>query len=149
MKAVDAIKIMKDMMEAGNSQDYEKFASFFTDDCVYEDVPNGKVWHGMKEFIPFAKLLHAAGPDHKWELKSAFSDGNKIASETVWSVTFTHSSDPERPATGKHVSIRGVSITELRNGKICRNSDYYDALSLRQQLGLSPETPLLPETPSK
>ena len=138
--AIDAVKIMKDMMEAGNSQNYEKVASFFTNDCVYEDVPSGKVCHGIKEFINFGKMVHIDFPDHKWELTSAFSDGHRIASESVWSGTFTHSDDPKRPATGKHVTLRCVSITEIRNGKICRNSDYYDGLSMLQQLGGLPES---------
>ncbi len=133
--ATDAVKIMKDMMEAGNSQNYEKVASFFTDDCVYEDVPSGKVAHGIKEFIDMAKMVHVDFPDHKWELTSAFSDGRRIASESIWSGTFTHSNDPKRPATGKYASIRCVSITEIRNGKIYRYRDYYDGLSLAQQLG--------------
>ena len=136
--AADAVKIMRDMMEAANSQDYEKVASFFTDDCVYEDVPSGMVAHGIKEFINFGKMVHIDFPDHKWELTSAFSDGHRIASESVWSGTFTHSSDPQRPATGKNASVRCVSITEIRNGKIRRNSDYYDNLSMSQQLGLLP-----------
>lgn len=131
----DAIKIMRDMMAALESQDFEKAANFFTDDCIYEDVPSGKVCHGKKEFTDLAMMVRDEFPDRKLELKSAFSDGHNIASETLWSGTFTHSRNPERPATGKQVSIRYVTITELRDGKICRNSDYYDMLSVSKQLG--------------
>jgi steroid delta-isomerase-like uncharacterized protein len=131
----NAVKIMKEMMAALNSQNFEKASSFFTDDLVYEDVPSGMVFHGVKEFIDFARLVRIDFPDRKWEMKSSFSDGDKIATESVWSGTFTHSSNPERPATGKSVSLQCVSITELRNGKICRNRDYYDGLSFQQQLG--------------
>ena len=131
----DAVKIIEDMIAALNSWDLKKAASYFTDDCLYEDVPLGKVYHGKKEFIDFAMMVRDEFPDRKLELKSAFSDGNRIASETVWSGTFTHSRNPERPATGKQVSIRYVTITELRDGKICRSSDYYDMLSVSKQLG--------------
>jgi steroid delta-isomerase-like uncharacterized protein len=139
--ATNAIKIMKDMMAALNSKDYEKTASFFTDDCVYEDIPSGKVFHSAKDFIDFAKIVRKNFPDRKWELVSAFSDGHSIATESVWSGTFTHSDEPKMPATGKHVSIRCVSITETRNGKISRNRDYYDGLSFMQQLGVMPAPP--------
>lgn len=138
--ATDTIIIMKDMMAALNSQDFEKAASFFTDDCVYEDVLAGKVCHGAKEFIDMARLVRKHFPDRKWELTSAFSDGRRIASESVWRGTFTHSNDPKRPATGKHASVRIASITEIRNGKIYRQRDYYDGLSLSQQLGGLPGT---------
>jgi len=133
----DAVKIMKDMMAAMNSWDLEKAASFFTDDLVYEDVGSGMVFHGVREYLDFAEKVRAEFPDRKWEMKSAFSDGHNIATEAVWSGTFTQSViNPERPATGKYVSVRCVSITELRNGKICRNRDYADYLSFQRQLGV-------------
>jgi steroid delta-isomerase-like uncharacterized protein len=135
MKAAEAIKIMKDMIVAVNSWDFEKAATFFTDDLVYEDVPSGKVCHGVKEYIDFARMVRTEFPDRTWEFKSAFSDGQKIASETVWSGTLTHSNNPDRPATSRRVTMRCISMTELREGKICRNSDYYDMLSVSQQLG--------------
>jgi steroid delta-isomerase-like uncharacterized protein len=135
MKATDAVQIMKSMVAAVNSWDFEKAATFFTEDLVYEDVPSGKVCHGIKEYIDFAGMVRSQFPDRTWKLKSAFSDGHKIASETVWSGTFTHSNNPERPPTHRRVTIMCISITELRGGKICRNSDYYDILSVSQQLG--------------
>ncbi|OGO07390.1 MAG: hypothetical protein A2Y92_05465 [Chloroflexi bacterium RBG_13_57_8] len=137
--AVKAVEIFKNFVQAWNSEDYEKFASFFKDDLVYEDVPSGRVCNNIKELITFSKSLHVDFPDHKWEIISTFSDGNKIASETIWSGTFTHSTDPKVAVTGKHASARGVSITEILNGKIYRNRDYYDGLSLQQQLGMMPE----------
>jgi steroid delta-isomerase-like uncharacterized protein len=136
--ASDGVKIMKGMMVALDAQDFEKAAKFFADDCVYEDVPMGMITHSAKEFIGFARIVRGNFPDRKWEMTSAFSDGNKVATESVWSGTFTNSDDPKRPATGKHASVRVVSITEIRNGKICKNTDYYDGLSLSQQLGMGP-----------
>ena len=133
--AIDTVKIIEDMIAAMNSWDLDKVASYFTDDCLCEDVPSGKVCHGIKEYIDLAKMVREEFPDRSLELKSAFSDGHKIASESVWSGTFANSRNPERPATGKHVSVRYITITELRDGKICRNSDYYDMLSVSQQLG--------------
>jgi len=141
MKADDPIKIVKGLNDASNQEDYEKEASFLADDCVYEPVPGDGVFHGKKGFIDFAKRYHKSFPDHKWELKSVFSDGHRIAAEHVSTGTWTYSNDPKMPATGKHISYRGVSIIELCNGKIYRMTDYYDALSLWQQLGLIPEKP--------
>jgi ketosteroid isomerase-like protein len=40
--------------------------------------------------------------------------------------------------TGKQFSVRGVSIVTVKNGKISRNVDYYDAATLMKQLGLLP-----------
>jgi steroid delta-isomerase-like uncharacterized protein len=134
MKAADAIKVWKGLVAALETQDFEKIATFFTDDCEYEDIPIGKACHGVKEIIEMVKMVRRSFPDRSWKITSIFSDGNKIATEAVWSGTFKHSDDPKRPATGKRVSLRTVSITELRGGKIHRNRDYYNMLSMTQQL---------------
>jgi len=44
----------------------------------------------------------------------------------------------EIPATGKGFSIRGASVTELHNGKISRNTDYWNLATMMQQLGAMP-----------
>jgi steroid delta-isomerase-like uncharacterized protein len=138
MKPADAIIVVKDMLKAADAKDLEKIASYFTDDLVYEDVPEGGVIHGKKELINMIKMVLNDFPDRKIELVSAFSDGHKVASEAIWSGTFTHSSNPKRTATGKFVSLKYVSISELRDGKICKNSDYYDGLSMARQAGILP-----------
>jgi limonene-1,2-epoxide hydrolase len=40
--------------------------------------------------------------------------------------------------TGKPFSVRGVSIVEVRNGKINSISDYYDAATIMRQVGALP-----------
>ena len=139
MKPDEAIAVMKGMMAALEAQDFEKAATYFTEDLVYEDVPSGNLWRGVKEYIEVAKAVRRSFPDRSWKMKLAFSDGKNIATESVWSGTFTHSDDPEKPATGKYVSLKCISITELRDGKICRNRDFYDSLPFLQELGLLPE----------
>ena len=124
--ATDTAKVVKDFIEATNSDEVDKAAFFLTDDCVYEDVALGITCRGKKEFIAFFNSVHADFPDHKWELKSIFSAGDRVVFESVWSGTFTHSSNPERPATGKHVALKAATIMELRNGKISRVADYYN-----------------------
>ena len=76
----------------------------------------------------------------EFTLKSFFSAGGRTATE--WVMTGTHSGElPGIPATGKSFSVRGVSIADLREGKISRNTDYYNLVSFLQQVGLLPEAP--------
>jgi len=39
---------------------------------------------------------------------------------------------------GKRFSVRGVSVIDLRGGRISRNFDFYDAASIMRQIGLLP-----------
>jgi steroid delta-isomerase-like uncharacterized protein len=139
--ATDAEKVMKNNLAAWNSHDVEKILSFFADDCTYEDVALGVVNHGKKELKTFINSMFVDFPDVKLEGKSAFQSGDWAGGEWVMTGTFAHSSIPGMPATGKKFSIRGVSIQELRKGKISRNSDYWNRASFMQQVGLMPGSP--------
>jgi len=138
--ATNVETMMKNYYEGWNSHDVEKIISFFTAESVYEDVALGLVNRGKKEIKERIENMFVWSPDLKFETKSLFSTGDWIASE--WVMTGTDAGDePGRPATGKSFSIRGASVTELRKGKISRNSDYWNVVSFMQQVGLIPETP--------
>lgn len=128
--ATDVEKMLKDYTAAWNSYDVNKILPFFTDDCVYEDAALGVVNHGKKELTAFINSASTNTPDVKIELKSAFGAGDWAGSE--WVITGTYL------PTGKKFSIRGASITEMRKGKISRNTDYWNMAAFLRQVGLMP-----------
>jgi len=138
--ATNTEKLAKDLIAAINSQDVDKVLSFFTDDCVYEDVAVGKVNRGKQELKAFVTGWYVFSRDLKFELTSQFSAGDWGATE--WIMSGTHTGDVLGiPATNKKFSVRGVSISELRTGRIRRNSDYWNIASFLQQIGILPATP--------
>ncbi len=53
-----------------------------------------------------------------------------------WVATGTHTTDfPGMPATGRTFSIRGVTVVIRENGKIVRESIYYDMAEVKRQIG--------------
>jgi steroid delta-isomerase-like uncharacterized protein len=71
-------------------------------------------------------------------LTSTLVAGNRAAIE--WTGQGTHQGDmPGMPATNKRATFRGVSIMELQDGKIKRNTDYWDMATLMKQLGFIAE----------
>jgi steroid delta-isomerase-like uncharacterized protein len=132
--------MFEDYLAAWNSHDVEKIASFYTDDCVYEDVAMGVVNRGKEELKAFVRFSFAAFPDLKFERKPIFSAGDWSARE--WVMSGTHTGDiPGLPTTGKSFSIRGASISELHEGKIRQNTDYWNLASFLQQIGVMPAAP--------
>jgi steroid delta-isomerase-like uncharacterized protein len=122
---------------AWSSHDAEKVVALFTDDCVYEDVTFGVINHGKTELRAFAEGVFAGVPDFTVELTTRSAAGTSASME--WVMSGTHKGDfPGMPATGKGFSIRGVTVLELRDGKIRRNSDYWDAATVMRQVGLLP-----------
>ena len=132
----DIEKMIKNYIAAWNSHDAKKIASFFTEDGVHEDIAIGSVYHGRNELKAGLIPLFAACPDFKLEIKSLFSTTDFVAQEWVMTGTQTGALDGLGiPATGKSFSIQGASITKLRRGKIARNTDYWNLMSMLQQLG--------------
>ena len=123
----DTGKMMRDYLEAWNSHEVGMILSFFTEDCVYEDLALGTIANGKNELQNFVNRVFVALPDFSIELKSLFFSDEWVGYE--WVFTGTPSAPPPGntsppPDMGKKISIHGASITELYEGKIKRNRDY-------------------------
>jgi steroid delta-isomerase-like uncharacterized protein len=99
---------------AWSSHDAEKIASFFTEDCIFEDVCSGDSYSGQEALKKQANAVFTAIPDLQLKIVSLFSEGDWLGCEWIE----TGSKD------GKRFSVRGVSIVELEKGKIRRESIY-------------------------
>ena len=129
-------QFVKSFWTAWNSHDWEKTSPFYTDDCTMEDLPS-KICHGKQEIEAYYRYLFVGYPDLNFEPKRSFGNGDHIASE--WIMSGTHTGDTAKfKATGKKFSIQGVTILEINNGKIVRETDFWNMHSLLQQLGIVP-----------
>lgn len=76
----------------------------------------------------------AAVSDFQLKITNRVVRGNQVSAE--WVATGIHSGDlPGMPATGLPFTLRGVTVTIRQNGKITRESIYYDLEHLRFQIG--------------
>ena len=70
-------------------------------------------------------------------IKDVFGQGDKLVKH--WNFAGTHSGDFFGiPATGKKVSLDGVTLVRMSNGKIAEERDFFDNLEFMTQLGLMP-----------
>jgi steroid delta-isomerase-like uncharacterized protein len=126
-----------------STQDIERVLSLCTEECLYEDVPLGVVNRGKEELRAFGQQVFNAFPDFKIDLTTKIAAGDWAMLE--WTMSGTHQADlPGMPATGKSFSVRGATALELDDGRISRNSDYWDMATLLTQLGLMPSPPQEP-----
>jgi steroid delta-isomerase-like uncharacterized protein len=121
---------------AWNSHDPEKMLPLFTDDIFYEDVAFGEVSHGRAEVRKFALSEFEGVSDLELKLLRANIRGGHGTIEWIFSGT-----DKDVFKTGKKFSVRGVSVIDVREGKISRNLDFYDASTIMRQVGLLPTPP--------
>ena len=119
------------------SHNMDQLLSGYTDDVIYEDVPMGLVLHGKEELRAFATGFFNAFPDLKAIITTRVVDGNRGASE--WLFTGTQAGDmPNIPASNKKMDLRGASIYEFEGGKIKHKIDFWDLGTLLRQLGVTP-----------
>ncbi len=70
-------------------------------------------------------------------IKDVFGQGDKLVKH--WNFKGTHTGVFfGLPATGKTVSIDGVTLVRMENGKIAEERDFMDNLDFNTQLGLMP-----------
>ncbi len=127
-------KMLKDENAAWNTHDVNKIATFYTGDCIKEDIAVGKATRGKEEMKALISGAFTAMPDMNIELVTIFNCGNWAATEWTMSGSYSKSYPGFPSATGKKFSVRGATIMELRNGKISRISDYWNFASFLQQV---------------
>ncbi len=121
---------------AWNSHNPDKMLSLFTDDIFYEDVAFGEGSHGSGELRKFVASEFEAVPDLELKLLRASVHNGHGTIEWAFSGT-----DKGIYKTGKKFSVRGVSVIDMRDGKISRNLDFYDSATIMRQVGLLPTPP--------
>lgn len=91
---------------------------------------------GLKQWM--AASIRAF-PDQHWEIEDIMAEGDRVAIR--WSVTGTHQAEfMGIPATGKQVTVRGMTLDQIEDGKIKKSWGEWDTLGMLQQLGVIPET---------
>lgn len=129
---------MDEYLDAWNSHDAERVASFMADGAIYEDVALGQRMTGHDEIVAFVNNASADfSTDFRFETITAMSTDDWYALE--WTMSGTH--DRETPGLGmtnKSFSIRGASVGTLENGKIKLNRDYWNMADFLIQVGILP-----------
>src|SRR5215207_4526058 len=123
---------------AWNSHDSAQVAALLTPDGLYEDLAFGFVAHGTEEITDFAQGFFTAAPDLHIDLLAGFATAEWAAAE--WLFSGTDTGGVAGTPTGKRFEVRGATIFELQEGKARRNTDYYNASTVLEQLGRLPAT---------
>jgi steroid delta-isomerase-like uncharacterized protein len=90
---------------------------------------------GREGFKAQWRKWREAFPDLHFEVVDLVAEGDKIL--TRWLLTGTHQGEfLGIPATGKSISVAGMSLDRIENGLVVEGFDGWDALGMRQQLGV-------------
>ena len=123
-------------LEAFNTGDEAIVEETTAEDFVNHDPAAPDEAHGVEGAKQFIATYRAAFPDLHIEMDDCFSDGDLVGYR--WTSTGTNDGElMGMPATGKHVSITGITIDRVQDGKIVESWSQWDNAGLIQQLGLT------------
>jgi predicted ester cyclase len=84
------------------------------------------------------QTFHSAFSDFHTTVEDRIVAGDKVVER--WSATGTHQGEfLGIPATGNRVSVTGIDISRLAEGKIVEHWTEMDVMGMMQQLGAIPE----------
>jgi steroid delta-isomerase-like uncharacterized protein len=127
-------EIQRQMIEAWNRRDWSAFRHFLHSGYRYTG-PDGKEEAGPEAGLGIAQMYANAFPDGRLEVQNSF--GAEDTSVTEMIVSGTHQADLKGiPATGKRIELRVANIVEIREGKVYREREYFDVMSMMTQLGV-------------
>jgi steroid delta-isomerase-like uncharacterized protein len=141
MSEPENIQVIQANFEARNGQGAHMFSQLRAADFAAE-VPGVPTPLNVEQTWRFNQGYLSAFSNARIEVTLMIAQGNYVVAH--YTATGTHtgqmrtSSGSSIPATGKKFAVKGCSTYELKGGKISRQWDFADMMSLFDQLGLLP-----------
>jgi steroid delta-isomerase-like uncharacterized protein len=130
--------IRRSFEELWNKGNLSLADELFTPNYEHHDPSSPDFGRGPESEKKRAALYRTAFPDLQLTIEDIIAEGQTVMAR--WSCRGTHKGDLSGIApTGKQVTISGVTIARFTNGKMVEGWVNWDALGLRQQLGIVPE----------
>ena len=94
--------------------------------------------HGLEGHLAIVRLFRAAFPDQWWQIEDLIAADDRVVARTT--MTGTHLGDFFGiPPTGAHVTLPGVHIVRIADGRVAEHWGSNDDLGLLRQLGVIPD----------
>jgi steroid delta-isomerase-like uncharacterized protein len=138
---MDSIKCASRFVEAYNSRDWDGLKESFAADGVYDEVGTRRRLQGPDEILDAHQGWAKAFPDAHGSITGAFADGDNVTLEITWKGTHTGPLEGTQgviPPSGKSWELRACQVVKVEQDKIKEDRQYFDMVSLLDQLGVTP-----------
>ena len=128
--------VVRGFFDALNARDYKRAAASIADGCDWWSMPSETRYQGGSAVIAGLDQFTTAFPDWRAEIERVTAAGDIVAVEWVSTGTFRGGVFRGKLPNGKSFRRRGCSVAEVRHGQIVHYRDYFDRVSLLEQLEL-------------
>ena len=124
-------RILQAALAAWRQGNFVAAANQFNDQFTFTDHALGIEFKDKGRLTEFLAKIRERFPDSERKDNTLFSGGDRVVSE--WTLTATQT----EPFLGGQlrkvpICVRGISVVQIKNGKISQWSDYYDELKSRR-----------------
>jgi len=129
--------LVRHFIDNFNKKDVEALAQVFAANYVL-DFPGGPgTAHGVEGIKQATRDFITAFPDLHCGTDDMLAEGDRVVWR--WTMRATHKGNlGPFPASGKAVTLTGISLFRLANGKIVEDKVRADMVGLLQQIGVIP-----------
>ena len=142
MSEQNLIGIARDLIDAFNAKDGERFKKQLSATVVYDEVGTNRKFQGSDAWLQVWEQWRNAFPDLNGMITNAVASGNTVVQEITWQGTQSGPlSLPGRtiPASGKRQITRTSLVLIFEGDRVKESRIYFDMLSLLQQIGAIPQ----------
>jgi steroid delta-isomerase-like uncharacterized protein len=130
------VSVVRRFEAAFNTQDVDTLVALFTERGTYTDTFFGPRT-GRPAIREMFSRMFREGRDYAWRMETVVEDARHAAAE--WSFGYVATEAVPRSA-GRKVSLRGMSLFVLDDGRIADYREYFDEGLALLQLGFAPES---------
>jgi steroid delta-isomerase-like uncharacterized protein len=129
-------EIHSQMADAWNRRDFNRVRSMVHPDYTFTGGDGKEIGGGPDVAVGMGQMYATAFPDGELTVKRVYAQGDTAIAEMVGRGTH-RGNFMGIPGTGRRVEITICNVVELRDGKIYREREYMDALSMLTQIGVT------------
>src|SRR5438067_4448409 len=122
--------------EVWNKGNLDAIDELLTADHVGYEPTSGET-HGPQATRELVSVYRGAFPDMRMTIDNGFAEGDWVA--VHWTAVGTHTGELMGVApTGREVTVSGIQLNRIADGRIAESRGIFDALGMLQQVGAIP-----------
>ena len=133
----DLLAHAKGVVDAFNNDDWDT-ATKLVGESTYNEIGTQRSLRGAKAIVEALQGWKAAMPDVRGTITGAVDSDERVVLEVVWEGTQTGEMVTDKgtiPPSGKHQRTPSAFTFDFEDGKLRESRQYFDMLSLLQQIG--------------
>ncbi|WP_227353798.1 ester cyclase [Haladaptatus salinisoli] len=129
--------VRRDTEEVWGDENVELIDEIYDEDFVLHDPSSPDETGGRDEYKEYVETYRTAFPDAEYAVEEMVAEGDSVALR--YTARGTHEGELAGiEPTGERVTVSGMELYRVANGKIAEMWTNYDALGVFQQLGVVP-----------